>query len=186
MTCPLCDILKTCCADPMKSLGDWFVLLPALVLLLAAGAAVVMRNLIHAALCLTLSFIALGIVFIALGAEFVGFVQLLVYVGAVAMLIVFAILLTKPERLTKSGSAFSGLGPAGGAAVGFVALVVLLGFIFTSPLAKKPLPAPASAPVAAIGEALMGDYVVALIAIAVLLTAALVGAAVIAMEDKQP
>ena len=177
-------LLKTCCADPMKFLGDWFVLLPALVLLLAAGASVVMRNLIHAALCLTLSFIALGIVFIALGAEFVGFVQLLVYVGAVAMVIVFAILLTRPDQLAKSGSAFSGLGPVGGAAVGFVALAALLGFIFSSPLAKKPLPPPVSAPVAAIGEALMGDYVVALIAIAVLLTAGLVGAAVIAMEDK--
>lgn len=180
----ICDFLKTCCADPQKFLGDWFVLLPALVLLLAGGAAVVMRNLIHAALCLTLSFIALGIVFIALGAEFVGFVQLLVYVGAVAMIIVFAILLTRPDQLTNSASAFSGLGPAGGAAVGFVALAALLGFIFTSPLAKKPLPDPASAPVAAIGQALMGDHVVALLAIGVLLTAALVGAAVLAMEDK--
>ncbi len=168
----------------MKIIGEWFVLLPAAVLLLAAGASVVMRNLIHAALCLTLSFIALGIVFIALGAEFVGFVQLLVYVGAVAMLIVFAILLTRPDRLTKSGTPFSGLGPAGGAATGFAALVVLLAFIFSSPLAKKPLPAPASAPVAAIGGALMGNDVVALIVIGVLLTAALVGAAVLAMEDK--
>ncbi|MEI8387220.1 MAG: NADH-quinone oxidoreductase subunit J, partial [Verrucomicrobiota bacterium] len=131
-----------------------------------------------------LSFIALGIVFIALGAEFVGFVQLLVYVGAVAMVIVFAVLLTRPDQLTKSGSAFSGLGPAGGAAVGFIALAVLLGFIFTSPLAKMPLQRAASAPVADIGQALMGDYVVALLALGVLLTAALVGAAVIAMEDK--
>lgn len=160
------------------------MLLPALVLLLAAGASVVMRNLIHAALCLTLSFIALGLVFIALGAEFVGFVQLLVYVGAVAMVIVFAILLTRPDQLTKSRTPFSGFGPAGGAAAGFASLAVLLAFIFSSPLAKKPLPAPVTAPVAAIGEALMGDYVVALIAIGVLLTAALVGAAIIAMEDK--
>ena len=184
MNCVMCDFLKSCCADPMKLIGDWFVLLPAIVLLLAAAASVVMRNLIHAALCLTLSFIALGIVFIALGAEFVGFVQLLVYVGAVAMVIVFAVLLTRPDRLAKSGSAFSGLGPAGGAAVGFVALAVLLGFIFTSPLAKMPLPRAASAPVADIGQSLMGDYVVALLALGVLLTAALVGAAVIAMEDK--
>jgi NADH-quinone oxidoreductase subunit J len=182
----MCDFLKTCCADPMKFLGDWFVLLPALVLLLAAAASVVMRNLIHAALCLTLSFIALGIVFIALGAEFVGFVQLLVYVGAVAMLVVFAILLTRPERMENSQSAISGLSPAGGAAIGFAALAILLGFIFSSPLAKKPLPAPVSAPVAAIGEALMGNYVVALIVVGILLTAALVGAAVIAMEDEKP
>jgi len=179
-----CELFKTFIADPMKLVGEWFVILPAVVLLLSAAAAVVVRNLIHAALLLTLSFIALGITFIALGAEFVGFVQLLVYVGAVAMIIVFAILLTRPDRLTKSGSALSGIGPAGGAAVGFALLAALLAFIFSSPMARKPLPAPVSAPVAAIGEALMGDYVVALIAIGVLLTAALVGAAVIAMEDK--
>ena len=178
------DFLSTLWADPMKFPDQWFILVPAAVLLLAGAAAVVMRNLIHAALCLTLSFIALGIVFIALGAEFVGFVQLLVYVGAVAMVIVFAILLTRPEQLSKSPSPFSGLGPAGGAAVGFVSLAVLLAFIFSSPLAKTPLPAPVSSPVAAIGQALMGDHVVALLAVGVLLTAALVGAAVIAMEDK--
>lgn len=180
----MCDFLKTCCADPMKVIGEWFVILPAVVLLLAAAASVVMRNLIHAALLLTLSFIALGIVFIALGAEFVGFVQLLVYVGAVAMVIVFAILLTKPDQLTKSRNMLSGFAPAAGVVVAIASLAALLGFIFSSPLAKKPLPAPASAPVAAIGEALMGDYVIALIVLGILLTAALVGAAVIAMEDK--
>lgn len=178
------DFLKNFFADPLKLLGEWFVLLPAGVLLLAAGASVVLRNLIHAALCLTLTFIALGIVFIALGAEFVGFVQILVYVGAVTMVIVFAILLTKPEQLKKSGTALSGLRPAGGAVIGFASLAVLLGFIFMSPVARKPLPPAPSAPVAAIGEALMGDYVVALIAIGVLLTVGLVGAAVLAMEDR--
>ncbi|MEI6033315.1 MAG: NADH-quinone oxidoreductase subunit J [Verrucomicrobiae bacterium] len=178
------EALKFFSGDPRAFLGEWFVLLPALVLLLAAGAAVVMRNLIHAALCLTLSFIALGIVFICLGAEFVGFVQLLVYVGAVAMLIVFAILLTRPDELEMSRTPFSGLGPAGGAAAGIAALAVLLAFILSSPLAKKPLPPFASAPVAEIGEVLMGGDVVALLIIGVLLTAALVGAAVLAMEDK--
>lgn len=181
------DFLKTCCCvDPMQLLGEWFVILPALVLLLSAAAAVLMRNLIHAALLLTLSFIALGVVFISLGAEFVGFVQLLVYVGAVAMVIVFAILLTRPDQLEKSGTALSGFGPAGGAGIGFVTLAVLLSFIFSSPLGKKTLPASASAPVKSIGQALMGDYVVALIVIGVLLTAALIGAAVIALEDKKP
>jgi NADH-quinone oxidoreductase subunit J len=178
------DFLNQVIANPLKFFGEWFVLLPACVLLLAAGASVVARNLIHAALWLTLSFVALGIVFIALGAEFVGFVQILVYVGAVAMVIVFAILLTRPDRLSKSGTAFSGLRPAGGALVGFVTLTVLLGFIFSSPLAKKPLPPVSAAPVARIGEMLMGDYVVALILIGVLLTVGLVGAAVLAMEDK--
>jgi NADH-quinone oxidoreductase subunit J len=181
----ICEFFKTCAADPRAFLSEWFLLVPAVILLLSAAAAVVLRNLIHAALSLTLSFIALGIVFIALGAEFVGFVQLLVYVGAVAMLIVFAILLTRPDRLTKSSTALSGFGPAGGVAISLAVLAAMLGFIASSPLAKSRLPiTSATAPVAAIGEALMGSHVVALLVVGVLLTAALVGAAVIAMEDK--
>lgn len=181
------NLLQMLKADPMQFLREWFVLVPAFFMLLAAAGAVVVRNLIHAALLLTLSFIALGVVFIGLGAEFVGFVQLLVYVGAVAMVIVFAILLTRPGQLAKAAGALSGLRPAGGALVGLAVLAALLGFILKSPLAHRPLPgAAAAAPVATIGEALMGDHVVALVVIGVLLTAALVGAAVLAMEDKQP
>ena len=173
------------CADPIAALSGWFVLVPSLVLLLSAAAAVAARNLVRAALLATLSFVALGVVFIALGAEFVGFAQLLVYVGAVAMLIVFVILLTKPEQLARSPLA--GAGPAGGILVAFALLAALLGFIFASPAADKALPAAsAAAPVAAIGRALLGEYVVVFIALGVLLTAALIGAAVIALEDEEP
>lgn len=170
----------------MNEFFSWLVLIPAGVMLLAAGAAVILRNLIHAALCLTLSFIALGIVFIALGAEFVGFAQLLVYVGAVAMLIVFAILLTRPDQLAAAKGALGGTGPVGGVLIAFSVLAVLLNFIFSSPVAKKPLPAAPTATMEAIGNLLMGDFILALLAVGVLLTAALIGAAVLAMEDKHP
>lgn len=180
------EFLDQLAADPLALLGRWFALAPALAMLLFAAAAVVARNLVRAALCLTVSFIALGVLFIALGAEFVGFVQLLVYVGAVAMLIVFAILLTRPERLAKAPSPFLSAGPLAGIAISFAALLALLAFIFSSPLAagaRQPAVSP-SAPVAKIGEALMGGHIPALIAVGILLTAALVGAAVIAMEDQ--
>ena len=181
------NLCQWVCADPISALSGWFVLVPATVLLFSAGAAVVARNLIHSALLATLSFIALGVVFIALGAEFVGFAQLLVYVGAVAILIVFAILLTNPEQLSRARNPFSGLGPARGVAIAFAMLAALLTFIFSSPTAKTILPpAGAAAPVADIGRALLGQYVVVFIVLGVLLTAALIGAAVIAMEDKEP
>lgn len=170
----------------MDGFFSWLVLIPAGVMLLAAGAAVILRDLIHAALCLTLSFIALGVVFIALGAEFVGFAQLLVYVGAVAMLIVFAILLTRPDQLAAAKGPLGGIGPVGGVLIAFSVLAVLLNFIFSSPAAKKPLPAAPAATMEAIGGLLMGDFILALLAVGVLLTAALIGAAVLAMEDKRP
>ncbi len=173
--------------DPIAALGGWFFLAPAFVLLLSAAAALVVRNLIHAALCATLAFIALGVAFISLGAEFVGFAQLLVYVGAVAMLIVFAILLTRPERLAGARRRASLAGPAAGAIIALATFASLLAFIFSSPLAATPLPADGrAAPVAVIGRDLMGGYVVAFLALGMLLTAALVGAAVLAMEDKEP
>ena len=180
------ELLQRINALPWDALSQWLVLIPSGVMLLAAAAAAALRNLIHAALCLTLSFIALGIVFIALGAEFVGLVQLLVYVGAVAMLIVFAILLTRPSDLAGAKSPFAGLGPVGGILTGAGLLVALLAFIFSSPVAKTALPPAPVAPVAKIGELLMGSYIVPLQVVGVLLTAALIGAAVLAMEDKQP
>ncbi len=61
----------------------------------AAVAAMTLRNLVHSALSLTVSLVGLALLYLNLGAEFVGFVQILVYVGAVAILIVFAVLLTR-------------------------------------------------------------------------------------------
>jgi NADH-quinone oxidoreductase subunit J len=61
----------------------------------AAVAAMTLRNLVHSSLCVTVSLIGLALLYLNLGAEFAAFVQILVYVGAVAILIVFAVLLTR-------------------------------------------------------------------------------------------
>ena len=60
-----------------------------------AVAAMRLRNLVHSVLALTLAFAGLAAVYLQLGAQFVGFAQILVYVGAVAILVVFAVLLTR-------------------------------------------------------------------------------------------
>jgi NADH-quinone oxidoreductase subunit J len=65
---------------------------------LGAGlAAALMPRLIHAALSLVAAFGGLAAFYFLLGAEFVGLVQVFVYVGAVAVLIVFTILLTRRD-----------------------------------------------------------------------------------------
>src|SRR5664279_5771828 len=61
----------------------------------AAVAAMGLRNIVHCALALTVTLAGLAAFYLQLGAQFVGFAQILVYVGAVAILIVFAILLTR-------------------------------------------------------------------------------------------
>src|ERR1041385_7272598 len=67
----------------------------AAVTIAAAVAAMTLRNLVHCALALTAAFAGLAAAYLQLDAQFVGLAQVLVYVGAVAILIVFAILLTR-------------------------------------------------------------------------------------------
>ncbi|MGB8260254.1 MAG: NADH-quinone oxidoreductase subunit J, partial [Terracidiphilus sp.] len=71
-----------------------------------ALAAVLLRNLVHCALSLTVAFLGMALLFLNLDAEFAGFAQILVYIGAVAILVVFAILLTKGSE-TPAGGVFS-------------------------------------------------------------------------------
>src|SRR5438874_2815669 len=69
----------------------------AILTLAAALAAASLPKLIHAALSFAMTFVGVAAFFFLLGAEFVGLVQVFVYVGAVAVLIVFTILLTRRD-----------------------------------------------------------------------------------------
>src|SRR5882762_4449276 len=88
----------------------------ALVTIASAVAAMTMRNLVHCALALALTFAGLAAFYLQLDAQFAGFAQLLVYVGAVAILIVFAILLTRgsepPQQSVFSSGSLFGVGVA--------------------------------------------------------------------------
>ncbi len=75
---------------------EQFVFIQVALLTAVAGLAVVTsRNLFHSALALTLTFFGVAGVYIFLEAEFLAVSQVLVYVGAIAMLIAFAIMLTR-------------------------------------------------------------------------------------------
>src|ERR1700760_3876671 len=69
-----------------------------------AVAAAVLRNLVHCALSLTVTFAGLALMYLELGAQFAGFAQILVYIGAVAILVVFAILLTRGAGTPEYGN----------------------------------------------------------------------------------
>src|SRR6478736_7718594 len=69
----------------------------AIIILAGALAAATLSKLIHAALSLVIVFVGVAAYFFLLGAEFVGLVQIFVYIGAVAVLIVFTILLTRRD-----------------------------------------------------------------------------------------
>src|SRR5665213_620098 len=67
----------------------------AAITIVGTAAAMSFKNLVHCVLALTLGLVGLALMFLLLGAQFVGFTQVLVYVGAVAILAVFAIMMTR-------------------------------------------------------------------------------------------
>src|SRR5437764_2350647 len=83
--------------------------------LAGALAAATLPNLMHAALCLVLALLGLASFFFLLGAEFVGLALVFIYIGAVAVLIVFTILLTRRDGETDRN--FNWAGAAVAAAV---------------------------------------------------------------------
>jgi NADH-quinone oxidoreductase subunit J len=157
----------------------------SLLAILTVGSAITvmtLRNLVHSALALTLTFLGLAGLYLQLGAQFVGFAQVLVYIGAVAILIVFAILLTR--GIEPSAKSIVADGWLTGLGVAFVVFVVVSGMIASSPLLRSPKPVAPEATVRQIGDILMQKYVLPLEVIGLLLTVALIGAVLIAKTEK--
>ena len=148
----------------------------AIVTILAAATVMSLRNLVHCALAMAITFSGIAAIYLQLNAEFVGFAEILVYVGAIAILIVFAIL------LTRSGEAPEKSVLTAGWAAGLV--VAVLGW---SALNSTALPTTVTAApeitVKHIGEALMGKFILPLEIVALVLTAAMIGAVIIALKE---
>ena len=154
----------------------------AILTLAGAVAAISLRNLVHSVLALTLAFAGLAAVYLLLGAQFIGFAQILVYIGAVAILIVFAILLTREtEQASPSTVVSSWVGSLAAVLVIFGAMAWA---IERSAVTQRVTGPQAEAPMQQIGNALMLRFALPLEIIGLLLTAALIGAVTIAMREK--
>ncbi len=156
----------------------------ALVILGASAAAMLSRNLIHSALLLVVAWAGIAAFYLWAGAEFVAFAQALIYVGAVSMIVLFAVLLTRqgataaPVEFDSWRRAVLGLMVAGGV------MGVMFGAIMGSPLDGRIASPTPTITVKQLGLLLMGPYAPALLIVGVLLTVALLGAIVIAAVDK--
>jgi NADH-quinone oxidoreductase subunit J len=159
-----------------------FYLLAALTIV-GGLAAILLKNLVHAALAVTLAFAGLALLFLELDAQFAGFAQILIYIGAVAILVVFAILLTRGSELPRDGvfsrSWIVGLMIAAG-------VFAVLGWAVLGGIDGVPQQnATPAATVHDIGVALVGRYVLPLEIVALLLTAATIGAVIVALHEKE-
>ena len=158
-------------------------LILAVVTIAGMAAAMALRNLVHCVLALTVGFAGLAALYLQLGAQFVGFTQILVYVGAVAILAVFVIMMTR-SAAPATRFALSPSWVAGGLVAGSV-FAVLAWAICSSGISRKVLPPQPEATVHQIGDALMHRFVLPLEIIGLLLTVALIGAVVLAMHERR-
>jgi NADH:ubiquinone oxidoreductase subunit 6 (subunit J) len=153
----------------------------SLVTLGAALAVVTNRNLFHSALFLILSFVGVASLYVLLEAPFLAAVQILVYVGAIAILIVFAIMLTRrlmAKDLVQSNTQWN-LALLGAVFL-FVALVMIL-LRVNWPVVEASVP---EETISILGQDLMGTYLMPFEVASVLLLVALVGSIIIAREKE--
>ena len=148
---------------------------------ISAIAVVTARNVVHAALYLVVALLSVGATFLLLGAEFAGWVQILIYVGAIVILFLFGLMLTKaPIGRDTLDNAHRWVGLVVAAGV-FAGLVFLIQGAF-------PLDSPQfevfRSTTSAVGESMFRDFVLPFEAISFLLLAALIGAIVLARKDE--
>jgi NADH-quinone oxidoreductase subunit J len=163
-----------------------FLLFAALVLV-SALMVVIVRNLLHAALWLVVSLFGVAVLYAILQANFLAVVQVVVYIGAIAILFIFAVMLTRREAMEKGRQTRNNWWIP--AMLGLLILTGLVVLIFNFPNVEQTA---AALPVGldtlqALGIALVSPdaYVLPFEVASVLMLAALVGAVYVATVDKK-
>ncbi len=152
----------------------------AAVTVVGALGVVLTRNVVHSALFLILALLAVAGVFILLSAEFLAIVQILIYGGAVTILILFVMMLTRvrdmPQALDGPQRPFAAM-----AAGAFLALSVLAALSSDWPGETEKITV---VPFREMGEALFRDWAVPFEVASLVLLVALIGAIVLARSEE--
>ncbi len=159
------------------------LLISAILLLLAAAGSVSFRRPIYCAFSLAASFPFLALLYLGMDAQFIGFSQILVYLGAVTILILFTVLLTRNDEIEVS--------PGRDAPGNFIAVfisvitfVMMAVIVWLTPQGAQEPVENLDSGIRKLGELLFSEYIVPIETIALLLTAALIGAVLIAMRES--
>jgi len=154
----------------------------SLVTLGGAIAVVTNKNVLHSAYYLVLAFVGIAAVYVLLEAPFIAVIQVLIYIGAIAILIIFAIMLTRrlmSKDMEQRNNQWIW------SALGALALFGVLGWLVYNanwPVIEAAVP---KEPITLMGEELLSTYVVPFEIASVLLLAALVGSILIGRERDQ-
>jgi len=156
-----------------------FYFIAGLTIICALGVAL-SQNVVYSAFALMGTLLGAAGLYAFLAADFLAVVQVLVYVGGILVLTLFAIMLTHQISEVKVSNRSVGRRPAG-------ALVVLVGFGMGLALLKAPWQQaellPASPTTYAIGEAFLGDYLLPFEVASLVLLTALIGAIVLSRKE---
>jgi NADH-quinone oxidoreductase subunit J len=155
---------------------------------LGALRVVTTKNVVHAALYLVVVLGSVGAIYVLLAAEFVAVVQLLVYIGAIVVLFLFGVMLTR-AKLGHEGELDNDQRFA--AAITGLFLLGILSYVLVDYFGDDKLPKLEASRAAiknargtgAVGDAIFSTYLVPFEVVSVLLLAALVGAIVLARKD---
>jgi NADH-quinone oxidoreductase subunit J len=152
----------------------------AAVIVFSALRVVTSKNVVHAALYLVAVLAGVGAQYVLLTAEFVAATQVLVYIGAISILILFAIMLTQtkvgPAKLVFHHQAWA-------AALAAVVLAVIFAVVVIA-TAWPVVEGPVVATTQAIAKLLFQDYLLAFEVISVLLLAAVIGGVFLAKREE--
>lgn len=160
----------------------------ALLSILSSVMMVTRRNAIHSALWLIVTFFSIAVIYLTLGAQFIAVAQVIVYAGAIVMLIVFVVMLIHLEREVQEGRRFTG-----GKIVAFFVTVILFLEIVAASISFKtsgdkgiftPEFLAEKGNVESVGKLLYGQYLFPFEVASILLLIGIVGAVLLAKSRK--
>jgi NADH-quinone oxidoreductase subunit J len=155
----------------------------ALVALLGGMVAVGARSLIHAVLGLALALAGVAGIYVYLGTHFIAAMQILIYVGAVCISLVFAVMLARPPSDAETHPAHLPGKMAAGLVVGLFAALVLGTAVVSHPWQAAPA-VTVDASIAQVGKRLLTSYGFVFELISLVLLIAIVGSVVLAKRGR--
>ncbi|HTR17555.1 MAG TPA: NADH-quinone oxidoreductase subunit J [Acetobacteraceae bacterium] len=161
----------------------------AAILLVSAAMVVSARNPVHSVLFLILAFFNAAALFLIAGAEFLAMILIIVYVGAVAVLFLFVVMMLDIDfaQLREGFQRYLAVGVAVGAVLGIELVAVLAGWQFApNAAALRNAVVPSGVHnTAALGQVLYTDYILLFQAAGLVLLVAMVGAIVLTLRDRR-
>ena len=176
----------------ITGLGAAFFYLFAFVAVASAFMVIAARNPVHSVLYLILTFFNAAGLFVLTGAEFLGMILLVVYIGAVAVLFLFVVMMLDVDfaSMKRGALEYAPVGAIVGVVLAGELLIVLAGSAFSlEPPAETALPMPdpeVRHNTAALGDILYTDYIFFFQIAGIVLLVAMIGAIVLTLRPQRP